>query len=65
MVFEDFDDYWLPFLGGQGPAPGHVARLDEHRREELRAALRETLVPDADGRIRLSAGAWAVAGHVA
>ena len=26
-VFRDFDDYWGPFLGGQGPAPGyaHVA----------------------------------------
>ena len=21
-VFEDFDDFWSPFLGGQGPAPG-------------------------------------------
>lgn len=21
-VFRDFDDYWTPFLGGQGPAPG-------------------------------------------
>ncbi len=22
-VFRDFDDYWSPFLGGQGPAPGY------------------------------------------
>jgi SAM-dependent methyltransferase len=25
-IFRDFDDYWSPFLGGQGPAPSyHVA----------------------------------------
>ena len=26
-VFKDFDDFWTPFLGGQGPAPAllHVA----------------------------------------
>ena len=38
-VFEDFDDFWSPFLGGQGPAPGYVASLAEDAREELRAAL--------------------------
>lgn len=27
-VFRDFDDYWAPFLGGQGPGAGlrHVPR---------------------------------------
>jgi len=64
LVFEDFDDFWLPFLGGQGPAPAYVAKLDERPREELRAALQQSLVPDTDGRIRLSARAWAVAGQV-
>ena len=23
-VFADFDDFWRPFLGGQGPAPGYL-----------------------------------------
>jgi SAM-dependent methyltransferase len=23
--FRDFDDYWTPFLGGQGPAPSYLA----------------------------------------
>ena len=26
-VFADFDDYWSPFLGGQGPAPGYCMSL--------------------------------------
>jgi len=26
-VFRDFDDYWEPFLSGQGPAPGYCAAL--------------------------------------
>jgi SAM-dependent methyltransferase len=28
-VFADFDDLWLPFLGGTGGAPGYVATLDD------------------------------------
>jgi hypothetical protein len=27
--FADFDDYWCPFLGGQGPAPTFVQTLGE------------------------------------
>jgi len=30
--FRDFDDYWSPFLGGQGPAPGYAMSLSEERR---------------------------------
>ena len=25
--FNDFEDYWTPFLGGQGPAPGYTLSL--------------------------------------
>jgi hypothetical protein len=25
--FRDFDDFWSPFLGGQGPAPGYAMSL--------------------------------------
>jgi SAM-dependent methyltransferase len=28
-VFRDFEDYWSPFLGGQGPAPGYCVSLSE------------------------------------
>ena len=61
-VFEDFDDYWSPFLGGQGPAAGYVASLDEASREDLRAALDRELPADANGRIWMTARAWAVRG---
>jgi trans-aconitate methyltransferase len=62
MAFEDFDDFWAPFLAGTGPAPSYVAGLDEVPREQLREALRDDLPPDPDGRIRLPARAWAVRG---
>jgi len=63
--FASFDDYWLPFLGGQGPAPAYVASLDADRRAQLREALSVRLTAAADGSITLSARAWAVRGTVA
>ena len=60
--FESFEDYWQPFLGGQGPAPGYVASLDEERRSALRARLEELLSRQSDGSIHLVARAWAVRG---
>ena len=38
--FRDFNDYWSPFLGGQGPAPGYAMSLREERREALRERIR-------------------------
>jgi SAM-dependent methyltransferase len=61
-VFRDFDDYWTPFLGGQGPAPGYAMSLDEARRVALRERLRAALPAGPDGSIRLVARAWAVRG---
>jgi hypothetical protein len=61
-TFRDFDDYWSPFLGGQGPAPSYVASLDEDRRETLRERVRSVLPATADGSIPLTARAWAVRG---
>jgi hypothetical protein len=58
--FEDFDDYWLPFLGGQGPAPAYVMSLDDAGRSRLRERLRATLPVQAGGEIALRARAWAV-----
>ena len=60
--FASFDDYWQPFLGGQGPAPGYAASLDEPRRAALREALRQSLPILGDGAIELDARAWAVRG---
>jgi SAM-dependent methyltransferase len=61
--FRDFDDYWSPFLGGQGPAPGYAAALDDRRRTALRERLEATLPVAADGSIPLTARAWAVRGR--
>ncbi len=61
-AFRDFDDYWWPFTGGQGPAPAYAMSLPEERREALRERLRAVLVPEADGRIVLQARVWAVRG---
>ena len=38
--FEDFDDFWAPFLGGPGAAPAYVATLEPPARERLREASR-------------------------
>ena len=62
-VFQDFEDYWSPFLGGQGPAPGYAMSLNEGDRVELRELIRRRLPIDPDGSIRLVARAWAVRGR--
>lgn len=62
MIFRDFDDYWAPFLGGQGPAPGYCVALPQVSRDRLCARLRATLPLEPDGTIRLTARAWAVTG---
>jgi len=58
--FDDFDDYWSPFLGGQGPAPAYATALDDAARTRLRERLRAQVPTAADGSITLSARAWAV-----
>ena len=63
-VFENFDDYWQPFLGGVGPAPRYVGALSAERRTELASILREVLPIQPDGSIPLSARAWAVKAFV-
>jgi len=62
--FTDFDDYWKPFLGGQGPAPTYVLKLGNSERHELRDVLMRRLPVKEDGSIILSARAWAVKGIV-
>jgi SAM-dependent methyltransferase len=64
-VFRNFDDFWTPFLGGQGPAPAYAISLDERRRDALCALLRSRLPAAEDGSIPLLARAWAVTGTVA
>ena len=63
-LFRDFNDYWSPFLGGQGPAPAYCMSLREQDREHLREHIRSALPVNTDGSIPLSARAWAVRGVV-
>ncbi len=60
--FADFDDYWLPFLGGQGAAPGYAMSLRAEHRDALRDLIRGRLPSEPDGSVALTARAWAVRG---
>lgn len=63
--FRSFDDYWLPLLGGVGPAGSYVARLALEERDALQNALQQRLVAGRPDRpISLGARAWAVRGLV-
>jgi SAM-dependent methyltransferase len=64
-TFRDFDDYWRPFLGGQGPAPAYCVSLAEERRAALRDRIRAALPFRPDGGLALIARAWAVKGRAA
>jgi SAM-dependent methyltransferase len=63
--FNSFDDFWLPFLGGQGPAGTYVASLSENSRNALRERLRQRIFDGAlETAFALTARAWAVKGYV-
>jgi len=61
-VSRDFDDYWTPFLSGEGPAPSYCTSLTWDRRAALRERIRQSLPVRQDGSIPLVARAWAVRG---
>ena len=58
--FSDFEDYWHPFLGGQGPAPTYAMSLNETSRTRLRDHIRARIPLQSDGSASLTARAWAV-----
>ena len=60
--FKDFDDFWAPFLGGQGSAAGYAMSLGEEQRSRLRERLYDSLPFAIDGSIPLIARAWAIKG---
>jgi SAM-dependent methyltransferase len=60
--FANFDDYWAPFLGGQGPASSYCMSLSEEARARLRERIRDSLPFAIDASIPLVARAWAVKG---
>jgi SAM-dependent methyltransferase len=61
--FRDFDDFWSPFLGGQGPAPTYTMSLNEEGRSQLRERIYNSLPFALDGSIPLVARAWAARGN--
>ncbi|HEX4884193.1 MAG TPA: class I SAM-dependent methyltransferase [Casimicrobiaceae bacterium] len=63
-TFADFDDFWQPFLGGQGAAPAYLMALEAPAREAIRERIRAGLPVGDDGSIPLTARAWAVRGTV-
>ncbi len=62
-TFRDFDEYWSPFLGGQGPAPSYLMSLSEEHSLTLRERIHASLPFASDGSIPLIARAWAVRGY--
>jgi SAM-dependent methyltransferase len=64
MRFTNFDDFWNPFLLGQGPAGAYVKRLHGNRVSALREEVRLRL-GGPRGPFNLPARLWAVRGEVA
>lgn len=65
MHFQNFQDFWNPFLLGQGPAGAYAAKLDPERQQELRrAVLRELSLPSETVPFDLPARVWAASGMV-
>ena len=62
IVFRDFDDYWEPFLGGQGPSGGYAMGLSEEARARFREHLRSSLPAGPECRIPMTLRAWTVRG---
>jgi SAM-dependent methyltransferase len=61
-VFKNFEDYWNPFLGGQGPAPSYLDSLSAELQQELKNKLRERLHCEQDDSIKLLGRAIAIKG---
>lgn len=65
MRFENFADFWDPFLLGQGPAGAYVQSIGADQRQALRGELKQRLSSTSDDLpIALAARAWAVRGTV-
>jgi SAM-dependent methyltransferase len=65
LDFASFDDYWLPQLGGAGPAGAYLISLSPDAQQILRERLRRRFLGDGpDGPFKLHAQSWAVRGMV-
>ena len=61
-VFKNFDDYWNPFLGGQGPAPGYLASINKDLQDQIKNTIFKKLSVGPNDPIQLLARAIAVSG---
>ena len=61
-TFSNFDDFWLPFLAGQGSISKYLRSLDDDRLNAIQQQLRRQLPINPDHTIPLTARAWAVKG---
>lgn len=65
MDYANFEDYWLPLHGGQGPVGTYVAGIEPRLRSQIESAVRAAYLSGApDGPRSLTATAWAVRGRV-
>jgi SAM-dependent methyltransferase len=65
MDYANFDDYWQPLHGGQGPVGTYFAGIDPALRGKIESAVRAAYLSGApDGARSLTATAWAVRGEV-
>jgi ubiquinone/menaquinone biosynthesis C-methylase UbiE len=63
MEFSSFDDYWVPYVGKDGPQAEYAATLSDVERARLRDAVRLAYVDgESDGPRSYAALAWAVKG---
>ncbi len=62
IAYDEFDDVWGVYASGQGHTGAFCVSLPEERRDAVRAALRTRLLPSRDGRIHITARAWATKG---
>ncbi|MEO3470342.1 class I SAM-dependent methyltransferase [Roseomonas sp. CAU 1739] len=63
MDYAGFDDFWSPYMGGQGPAAAFVSGLDPTAQGQLRDAVRRAYIDgEPDGPRSYAATAWAVRG---
>jgi SAM-dependent methyltransferase len=65
MDYENFEDYWQPLLGGQGPVGTYVVELSTDLRARVKDAVKSAYCAGSpDGARSLCATAWAVRGLV-
>jgi SAM-dependent methyltransferase len=65
MDFQNFDDYWVPMITGQGTHNEFLASLPAEQRQRIENAVREGyLCGSPDGPRSFASLAWAVRGRV-